>query len=279
MRILLAIPVYNEVRHVDDVLAKAKTFNCNILVIDDGSSDGTAEKLAGRKDVHVLRHVKNQGYGQSLIDAFAFAAEKGFDWVITMDCDEQHEPEMIPAFKKLIAENHAGGADIISGTRYKRRHDDDNDAPADRAAINGILTRILNSLYGMRLTDSFCGFKAHRVSAMEKLTLTETGYAFPLQLWPQAVAADLKIIEMPVRRIYVDPNRTFGGNLDQPTIRLTHYLDVLAIEHQKLFGETLDLPTARDLLAGTATMPVRPTPLERTPATSGAHGCIFCGCL
>ena len=65
----------------------------------------------------------------------------------------------------------------------------------------------------------------------------------------------------------------------QPTIRLTHYLDVLAIEHQKLFGETRDLPNARDLLAGTAAMPTRPTPLQRTPAGAGAHGCIFCGCL
>ena len=62
--------------------------------------------------------------------------------------------------------------------------------------------------------DSFCGFKAHRVSAMRRLRLTEPGYAFPLQLWPQVAVAKLRVTEIPVRLIYNDPNRHFGGSLD-----------------------------------------------------------------
>ena len=103
MRLLIAIPVFNERNYVNQVLDKVKTFHDDILVIDDGSSDGTGEILSARFDVQLIRHHPNQGYGQSLIDAFKFADGQGYDWVITMDCDEQHEPEMIPEFIKLIA--------------------------------------------------------------------------------------------------------------------------------------------------------------------------------
>src|SRR5256885_11324946 len=98
VRVLIAIPVYNERKYVDSVLDRVKTFHPDILVIDDGSTDGTQELLADRKDIQLITHKPNQGYGQSLIDAFNWADRGGYDWVISMDCDEQHEPEMIPAF-------------------------------------------------------------------------------------------------------------------------------------------------------------------------------------
>lgn len=98
MRLLVAIPVFNERKYVDQVLNKVRRFASDILVVDDGSTDGTAELLAARADIQLRRHATNSGYGSSLIDAFNFADSHGYDWVITMDCDEQHEPEMIPAF-------------------------------------------------------------------------------------------------------------------------------------------------------------------------------------
>ncbi len=96
MRILVAIPVFNELKYVEKVLDKVSQFTPDILCIDDGSTDGTAELLAGRGDIQLIRHPVNRGYGQSIIDAFQFADAHGYDWVITMDCDEQHEPERIP---------------------------------------------------------------------------------------------------------------------------------------------------------------------------------------
>src|SRR4051812_5475663 len=98
MRLLIAVPVYNELKYVVAVLEKVKRFHPELLVVDDGSRDGTCEVLACRRDLHLIRHPTNFGYGQSLIDAFAYAAAHGYDWVVTMDCDEQHEPEMIPEF-------------------------------------------------------------------------------------------------------------------------------------------------------------------------------------
>ena len=102
MRVLIAIPVFNERKYVEHVLARVKSFHDDILLIDDGSTDGTGQYLSQRSDIHLIRHPENRGYGQSLIDAFAWADARGYEWVITMDCDEQHEPERIPDFIRAI---------------------------------------------------------------------------------------------------------------------------------------------------------------------------------
>jgi dolichol-phosphate mannosyltransferase len=229
LKLLIAIPVFNELKYVGRVLDKVKQFCDQILVFDDGSTDGTRDLLARRDDIHLLLHPENRGYGQSIIGAFKWADARGYDWVITMDCDEQHEPEMIPEFIRHICTDRW---DIISGSRYLRSDKSSDLPPTDRRAINVAVTTCVNDIFHLGLTDAFCGFKAHRVSAMQKLNLDEPGYAFPLQLWPRAAAAGLRITEIPVRLIYNDPNRHFGGMLDDADIRLRHYLAVLDREVQ-----------------------------------------------
>ena len=231
LRLLVAVPVFNELKYVGRVLDKIRTFWPDVLVVVDGSTDGTGEVLAARTDIRLIRRSHNQGYGQSLIDAFTFADGAGYDWVITMDCDEQHEPEMIPAFIEQIKTDRW---DLISGSRYIHPDSNDDLPPTDRRSINVTITTILNDLFNLNLTDAFCGFKAHRLSAMRYLKLGEPGYAFPLQLWPQVAAAKLRVTELPVRLIYNDPTRHFGGSLDDAGNRLRHYLDVLSREMNRL---------------------------------------------
>jgi glycosyltransferase involved in cell wall biosynthesis len=238
VKTLIAIPVYNERQHVTRVLARVRRFHPELLVIDDASTDGTAtvlSKLGQCGYIQLVRHPSNEGYGQSLIDAFEFADKHGYDWIITMDCDEQHEPKMIPEFLRQI---EMDDADIISGSRYLAPRVDDDAPPGDRRRINQIITRLINDRLGLGLTDAFCGFKAARVSAMRKLNLTVSGYAFPMQFWPQAAAAGLRIREIPVRLIYNDPNRHFGGQLDDPENRLNHYLSVFEDEMARLTSES-----------------------------------------
>lgn len=233
MRLLIAIPVHNERKYVSAVLEKVRRHHAgDILVVDDGSTDGTSEVLAATPGIHRLRHPVNRGYGQSLIDAFAYADRHEYDWVLTMDCDEQHEPERIPDFVREIETDRW---DLISGSRYMQALQDNDLPPTDRRRINATLTALVNQELNLSLTDTFCGYKAHRVEAMRRVQLDEPGYAFPMQLWPQVVAAGFRITELPVRLIYNDPNRSFGGQLDDANNRLKHYLQVFNAEMRRAF--------------------------------------------
>ena len=90
-----------------------------------------------------------------------------------------------------------------------------------------LITELLNERFGLNLTDSFCGFKAYRVDSLARLRITELGYAMPLQLWVQAAALKLKIVEFPVPLIYLEEERSFGGALDQAERRLAYYREVI----------------------------------------------------
>ncbi|MFP4144961.1 MAG: glycosyltransferase family 2 protein [Phycisphaeraceae bacterium] len=229
MRILVAIPVYNEQQYVDQVLGEVQRYADDILVIDDGSSDETPSKLA-KQQVDVIRHARNRGYGRSIRDAFRWAQCYGYDWLITMDCDEQHEPESLPDFYRAIERDDA---DVISGSRYLDAEVCGTPPPADRRAINAKITELVNQRLGLGITDAFCGFKAYRVSKLALISLDNDDYAMPLQYWVQAAAHELRVTEVPIRLIYNDPNRCFGGPLDDADHRLEHYLEVLETEMAK----------------------------------------------
>jgi dolichol-phosphate mannosyltransferase len=238
LKLLIAVPTYNEARHVQRVVEEILPHARDILIIDDASTDQTPEILKSLP-VRVLRHEKNLGYGAALIDAFGYADKNGFDWVITMDADGQHEADSIPTF---IEEIKTDMWDLISGSRYLAARCDDDLPPLQRRGVNFRITRVVNDLFGLEITDSFCGFKAHRTSAMKRLALTETGYAFPLQLWPRVWEARLRVREIPVRRIYNDPNRSFGAHLDDVDRRMKHYIDVLNIELARMGQQAIHVP-------------------------------------
>ncbi len=221
-RWLAALPVFNEVDYVDGVLDQVLEHASDVLVVDDGSTDGTSEVLRSRSDISVLRHEQNRGYGAALKSAFKFCLDEGFEGVVTLDCDGQHQPCRIPRFIEAAA-----AADIVSGSRYLKKYEGDDAPPPERLFINRRITSQLNDRLGFNLTDAFCGFKAYRRSALSQLTITDDGYAMPLELWVEAAAAGLRVIEVPVPLIYLDLNRSFGGSLDHSETRLRYYNRVL----------------------------------------------------
>jgi dolichol-phosphate mannosyltransferase len=221
-RTLTALPVYNEAQHLPAVLAGALDYSREVLVVDDGSTDGTAALLAARKDIFVVAHEKNRGYGAAVRSAFEFALRRDYDVLVTIDCDGQHQPQLIPRLLET-----AQGADIVSGSRYLRHFPGDSDPPLERRQINEIITAEINRRLGLNITDAFCGFKAYRVPVLARFRLTEDGYAMPLQLWVQAARLGLKIVEVAVPLIYLDERRSFGGALDRGDTRLAVYRRVL----------------------------------------------------
>ena len=229
MNTLVAIPVYNEQDTVEPVLREVARYADNVLVVDDGSTDATPTRLA-KLPVDVIRHRSNLGYGRSIRDAFRWSQCYRYDWLITMDCDEQHEPASLPDFFEAIDRDDA---DIVSGSRYLDDRRCGSPPPEDRRSINTEITAMINQTLGLNITDAFCGFKAYRVAAIKALDLDVSGYAIPLQVWVQAAAHRLRIEEVPIRLIYTDAKRSFGGPLDDPDVRLRHYRDVFDAELSK----------------------------------------------
>jgi glycosyltransferase involved in cell wall biosynthesis len=226
MNFLTALPVHNEEAHVAHVLEQVRQFSAQVLVVNDGSKDGTAGELAKFPWLRVVSHSRNLGYGAALKSAFQFASEARFDALVTIDCDGQHEPRRIPDLVAALKDE----VDIVSGSRYLQQHAGDSVPPPERRRINALLTSEVNERLGLSLTDAFCGFKAYRVSVLDRFDITEPGYAMPLQVWVQAVAQKMRIVEFPVPLVYLEEERSFGGSLDNAEFRLKHYRDVFERE-------------------------------------------------
>jgi glycosyltransferase involved in cell wall biosynthesis len=222
MRWLTAIPVYNEAKYLQDVLREVRRYSPEILVVNDGSTDETGDLLAAEPGIRLITHPQNRGYGAALVSAFDFAVKGDYDVLVTMDCDGQHEPSRIPVLLEAIHD-----ADLVSGSRYLRDFRQNTPVPEERLRINRQVTAEINERYGLSITDAFCGFKAYRMSVLAKMHITENGWGMPLQVWVQAARLRLRVKEVGVPRVYLDPNRAFGGMLNDAEERLAYYRRVL----------------------------------------------------
>jgi dolichol-phosphate mannosyltransferase len=226
-RCLTALPVYNEARHIPGVLAEVRQYSQDVLVVNDGSKDDTPNVLAAETGVIVVTHPQNLGYGAALQTAFDFAIKNNYDVLVTIDCDGQHQPRLIPELAAAVFPPGQPPVDVVSGSRYLKTFDGNSRPPEERRKINAEITQIVNDRLGLDLTDAFCGFKAYRVETLKKFKITDNGYAMPLQLWVQAAALGLRIVEFAVPLVYLDEKRSFGGSLDDGRRRMAHYQTVL----------------------------------------------------
>lgn len=244
-RWLAALPVYNEVGYVNDVLDEVLKYAPDVLAVNDGSNDGTAELLDGRSDIAVIHHAENRGYGAALKSAFQYAIDEGYEIIVTLDCDGQHQPKRIPRFVAACK-----NGDIVSGSRYLKKYDGDSVPPAQRLFINKQITKTINDLFDWNLTDTFCGFKAYRTEAIAKLDITVDGYAMPLELWTQAAMLGLRIMEVPVPLIYLDEKRSFGGALDDGSVRLAYYNQVIDQSIKAMLDRGYTMPSVASPCCG-----------------------------
>jgi dolichol-phosphate mannosyltransferase len=230
MDFAVVLPVYNEASTLAEVLEKVLKYpGARVVVVDDGSKDGTERVLSKFFLEAVIKHPQNMGYGKALIDGFQYVIERGFPFCITMDADAQHEPGLIPCFLKKVEQY-----DIVSGSRYLNPLLSGDTPPPERLEINRVITEKLKALTGYPLTDSFCGFKCYRTEGLKKLRLSETNYGFPLQVWLQAAKAGLTVNECAVPLIYRDHSRNFNNQFAGRDQRMKYYLEVLERESEGL---------------------------------------------
>lgn len=175
-RVLIAIPVCNEARHLTALLAEVRREapGAWLLVVDDGSADDTAELLAGL-GITSLRHPRNLGKGAALRSALEHARRTGAEWLLTLDGDGQHDPALLHRF---LAEIAAGSADCLIGNRQARG----GRMPWLRQLSNGISSILVSLRGGVRFHDAQCGFRAWRTRLPELTQCREEGFQYEAEL-------------------------------------------------------------------------------------------------
>jgi len=202
-RAVICLPTYNERENLEHMIealgAVLDTAMDRVLVIDDGSPDGTgeiADRLAAEHAwVSVLHRETKEGLGPAYIAGFRRALEAGAELVLEMDCDFSHDPADVP---RLIAA--ATDADLVLGSRY---------APGGGTANWGLLRRVVSRsgclyaqvILGLRVRDLTGGFKCFRAEVLRAIdlpTVASTGYGFQIELTYRAIKKGFRVVEVPI---------------------------------------------------------------------------------
>ncbi|HEV7484077.1 MAG TPA: glycosyltransferase family 2 protein [Thermoanaerobaculia bacterium] len=200
MKVLALIPALNAEESIGAVIRDCKAVNGDVVVIDDGSADRTAE-VAREAGAQVVTHPINRGKGAALKTGFAYALEHGFDAVITLDADGQHLPREIP---KFLAAHVETGADLIIGGRA---HLFGEMLPRRRFA-NRFSARCIAFASKTNVTDSQSGFRLYSARLLSGIRLRSEGFDLESEVIVQAGCRGFKVITIPIDLGFVDGQST-----------------------------------------------------------------------
>jgi glycosyltransferase involved in cell wall biosynthesis len=189
--VLALLPAYNEEKRIGDVIMRTMEF-LPVLVVDDGSRDETAgiSRLIGAE---VISHSPNQGKGAALLTGFRYAIENGFEAVVTLDADGQHDPDELPLF---LAE-FTIGADLVIGQRDFRK------MPFPRNFSNSFGTWMFSRALGQYCPDNQSGYRLYSRRMIEaSLDSDETNFEFEVEVIARCVALDYNLRWVPIQTIY-----------------------------------------------------------------------------
>lgn len=194
LRVVAVIAAFNEGPNIREVVLGTRPHVDAVIVVDDGSTDDTAAaaKAAGAE---VVRHPGNRGKGVAVRSGLDAVRGRGFSHVLLMDGDLQHRPADVP---RLVAAAAAGDADVIVGARSFDRAQ----MPASRYWSNVIGSWALGGLVGVPIRDTQSGFRLIRLSALEPLTLTSTGYEIETEMLIRLARRGSTVREVPVALAY-----------------------------------------------------------------------------
>jgi glycosyltransferase involved in cell wall biosynthesis len=213
MNVCLLIPAYNEARTIGQVVSKARKMidsftsfeDMPVVVVDDGSQDATA-RIAQDSGALVLKHQFNSGKGAALRTGFQYVLDHGYDAVITMDSDGQHDVDDIPrfleAFDEISPRGHgclrSRGPGIILGSRMQ----DISTMPAVRKFTNKLTSFVGSLLAHQELKDSQSGFRLISSDVLRAVELETAGFEMESELLVKASKAGFRISSVPIKTIY-----------------------------------------------------------------------------
>src|SRR5256712_3007280 len=203
LSVLAAIPAFNEGTTIGSVVLRTKQYAEEVVVIDDGSRDDTAE-IAALAGAHVIQHARNLGKGTAIRTAWLFARERHPEALVLLDGDHQHDPKDIP---RIVDPILAGKADVVLGVRWGKTPG----MPAYRRIGKRALdyATAAATKKGM-LTDSQCGFRVFSRRALESLEPSESGISIESQILLEAQERNLRIEEVSIESRYDLDGSTYG---------------------------------------------------------------------
>ena len=203
MRVLVVLPTYNEAENIGRVLEHVRRAlpEAGVLVVDDGSPDGTADiaERVGKElgAIEVLRRPGKAGLGSAYRAGFAWGLEQGFEAMVEMDADFSHDPQALPALVAPLQDD----ADLSVGSRYIPGGSIPNWAWHRRLLSEGG-NRYASALLGLHVTDSTSGFRAYRADILRRLDLDRIradGYGFQIEMVYEVLSHGGRVVEVPIR--------------------------------------------------------------------------------
>ncbi len=202
-KVLVVLPTYNEVDNIVGILERVRNAApaVDLLVVDDGSPDGTAERVRWvtprLPGVHLLERVSKDGLGAAYRAGFVWGIAHGYDVLVEMDADGSHRPEDLPRLLEAID----NGADLAIGSRYVAGGEIPKWNFARRALSRGG-NRYASLMLGLGIHDATAGFRAYRVSLLNRIAFAELcadGYGFQIEGSWRAVRSGARVVEVPIR--------------------------------------------------------------------------------
>jgi dolichol-phosphate mannosyltransferase len=203
MSALVVIPTYQEAENIDDVLGRVRAAlpEAHVLVVDDGSPDGTADLAQAAADrlgqIDVLRRTAKTGLGPSYRAGFAWGMERGHDVFVEMDADLSHDPDVLPDLVGAVA---GGDADLAIGSRYVPGGSVPG-WPTHRRLLSQVGNRYVAMMLRMPVRDATAGFRAYRRDILERVGLERVradGYGFQIEMAYEVSKAGGRIVELPI---------------------------------------------------------------------------------
>jgi len=195
--IAAVIPAYQEQKHVGDVAQRARTQLEHVLVVDDGSTDSTAER-ARAAGVDVVVHPQNRGKGESIKTGLRYWLDRGSEYVVLLDADGQHLPEEISRFVGAIA--FEDGAKIFVGSRMN----DTTTMPLLRRMVNRYMSNKISRVCGQQIPDTQCGFRMVHRDIIPEVLSGASRFEYETEMLIIASRKKYRIASVPISTIYSD---------------------------------------------------------------------------